>query len=73
MTKIFEPEAKTIKKEELISLTELTCNTCGITNSGVIRKLKYVGGSGNTVVIQCKNETECWQRYDRQNGINNGR
>jgi hypothetical protein len=69
MVRTFMPEAKTIKNEEPISLAYLTCSLCGITGSGVIRKMVYVGGSGNTVVIQCKNETECWERWDKQNGV----
>ena len=47
----------------------LTCSTCGITNEDVIERTEYVGGQGYVTVITCRNEVECWQRWDEQHGI----
>lgn len=46
---------------------ELICPNCG--HKGAIKRLKYIGGIGLTWVITCEKETECWQRYDKQNGL----
>ncbi len=64
---IFTPVSKTTQ-DKPIELIPLVCQTCGNTGSEVEVKKKYIGGKGMIDVTQCKNEKECWERFDKNNG-----
>jgi len=64
--KTYKPIA-TAKDNTGTPIQLLTCSLCGITSSDVAKKTVYTGGIGNNVIIQCRNETECWERWDKKN------
>ena len=45
----------------------MECKVCGATIDK--ERLGYVGGQGYTGKQVCEDETACWARYDRQNGL----
>ncbi len=47
-----------------------TCPHCGHTGEDVSYHTVYVGGKGYVAVLECDDRTECWQRWDAQNGLN---
>jgi len=64
---VYTPEPK-MRDDKPIEFIPLICQTCGHSGSEVEVKQKYIGGQGYQDVIQCKNEKECWERWDKKNG-----
>lgn len=48
---------------------ELTCAHCGLTGKDVAPQTDYVGGQGYMTFPKCLNQVECWERWDKKNGI----
>ena len=44
---------------------ERTCPHCLHTGSDVIERTGYVGGQGNVTTLECENQVECWERWDK--------
>lgn len=49
-------------------LSIICCSHCGATDDLVWRR-EYVGGQGYEWFPRCRDEVECWQRWDEQHGI----
>jgi len=49
-------------------MDKLTCPHCGSTED-VIKRHEYVGGQNYILVTGCRNQTECWKRWDEQHGL----
>ena len=44
------------------------CPTCGA-SEGLVWRTGWVGGLGNMPRLQCRDQVECWARYDRQHNL----
>ena len=47
---------------------KLVCPHCG-SQEDVVKRIRYIGGSGDVTVITCRDETACWNRWDKQHGL----
>lgn len=45
----------------------MNCQNCG--KEGAIKRYEYVGGQGLTEYWGCKNQIECWLRWNEQHGL----
>ena len=48
-------------------MEQLTCGHCGHTGPDVKKEWAWLGGRGFTMFTKCKDDIECWKRWDKKN------
>lgn len=47
---------------------EIKCPHCG-DDKDVIESYEHIGGQGEVLVLQCRDQVKCWERWDEEHGL----